>query len=354
MMRRLLVMVLLAFAVMPFAAAAQDQKIGWDLDESNYIDVQDLGFRFHFPTGWVYDVDSGEGIAMADSQASMDAHLDDDDSTTPEGLIINIRGLPLEALTDLGENPTLNAIADFAVQAGGITETEPRVEVPVLARHSITIIGTNSDGRAGFATIWRQDGNLVLLSLGAPDTQTRNELAYTWGVTLGWIRPLGALELSDDKVTDTISQFTIPYPEGWTPNPDQPASVYELAEDVGSEITDMKGAAFAFSDAALSDLGLEAGATLDEVAAVAKGAFDLGDDVSGEEFVLLGQPAVTFRGVPASDSGGAGHGVILTVGLVEERAILLILVTPSMDAADAFMPTWLMMLSSVTSTAGAS
>lgn len=349
-MRRLFTVLMFTVLMLPFAVFAQDQKMGWDLQADNYIDVQDLGFRFYFPKGWVYDLESGNGIALADTQASLDAQVDDDDSTQPDSLVVIIRGIPLEALSDLGENPTLEAVADFAVTAGAITESEPRVEVPIMTRRSLSVIGTNGDGRAGIASMWRQNGFLVLVSLGTPDEKTRNELAYTWGVTLGSIKPLDALDLGDGMLTDDVIQFTINYPDGWSPNPDQPASVYELEDDIGKGISDVVGNVFTFSDAALSDLQLPSDATLDDVVGQAKAAFDLDDDIIGEEFILLGQPAVTISAEPTSDSQGVGHGVILTVSLIDDRALLLILVTPSKEAADAFMPTWISMLSSVKST----
>ena len=345
-MRRLITMIVFTLLVLPFAAFAQDQKIGWNLQDDNYVDVTDLGFRFYYPTGWVYDLKSGKGINLADTQAGLDAQLDDDDSTQAAGMTIEIRGLPLAGLTDLGDNPSLDDIVDFAVKASDVTEPT-RTEAPVMTRRSITVIGSNSAGREGFATFWKQGDYVVIVTLGLPEKVTVKEMGYTWDVTIGSIKPLDAQELGDGLLTDEASHFTINYPADWTPDPKQPVVVYERADDVGKTFSDVKGSVFTFSDGALSELDLQNDATLDDVVEKAKAAFNLDDSAISEEFILLGQPAVTLSGEPTADSGGAGHGLIVTVGLVDGRAIVLILVAPSKDAADTFMPTWIQMLRSV-------
>ncbi|MEO8609143.1 MAG: hypothetical protein ABI690_14735 [Chloroflexota bacterium] len=350
-MRRLRLPLLMLFIllVVPLTAFAQDQKLAWELNVNTYLDVKDLGFRFYYPSGWVYNADNGNGVALAAVQADVDAQIDDSDSTQPTGLTMAIHGIPLSALTDLGANPTLDAIVDYVVKSGEITEAQ-RAEIPIMTRRSISVFGTNKNGRAGIASMWLQNGYLILASLGAPDPQTINDLAYTWGATIGSIAPLDAQTLSKDLLSDESSHFTINYPDGWTSDPNHPAVIYENADEVGQGVTNVKGKVFTFSDAALSDLQLKDDATLADVVTKVKAAFDLDDTVTSEEFVLLGQPAVTLSGEPSSSSQGAGHGVMVTTGLVNGRAIVLIVVTPSKDAITAFMPTWIAMLTSITST----
>jgi hypothetical protein len=348
-MRRLFVVLLFTLLVLPFAAVAQDQPLAWELNATSYLDLKDLGFRFYYPSGWVYDTSNGNGVQLADTQANLNAQIDGDDNTQPNGLSIVIRGIPLTALSDLGTNPTLDTIADYVVKIGGLTEIQ-RVEVPVITRRSISIFATTNTDRAGIASIWVQNGFLILASLGGQDTQSINDLAYTWYVTLSSIAPIDPLPLSTDLLSDESSHFTINYPANWTPEPDQPSTVYELADDIGKGVNDVKGSVFTFSDAALSDLQLPEDATLDDVIAKVKPAFDLDDTVRREEFVFLDQPAVTLSGEPTPTSKGAGHGLIVTIGLVKGHAIILVLVTPTVDAVATLMPTWVSMLSSVTST----
>jgi hypothetical protein len=265
-------------------------------------------------------------------------------------MVIGIRGIPLAGLTDLGDDPSLDDIVDFAVKGSDVTE-DSRAETSVMTRRSITVNGSDKAGRQGFATFWKQGDYVVFVTLGLPEKVTVKEMAYTWDVTLGSVKPLDAQELGDGMLTDDTSHFTINYPADWTPDPKQPVIVYELADDIGQKnFNDVKGSVFTFSDAALSDLQLKDDATLDDVIEKAKLAFDLDDTVTREEFVLLGQPAITISGQPSADSPGASRGVVMTIGLVDGRAILLILAAPSKDAIDSFMPTWIQMLRSVKST----
>jgi hypothetical protein len=347
-MRRSLTLIVFALLVLPFVVSAQDQKIGWNLQDDHYVDVSDLGFRFYYPTGWV--LDTSKGIALGQTQEDIDAQNDDDDSTQAAGMVIGIRGIPLAGLTDLGDDPSLDDIVDFAVKGSDVTE-DSRAETSVMTRRSITVNGSDKAGRQGFATFWKQGDYVVFVTLGLPEKVTVKEMAYTWDVTLGSVKPLDAQELGDGMLTDDTSHFTINYPADWTPDPKQPVIVYELADDIGQKnFNDVKGSVFTFSDAALSDLQLKDDATLDDVIEKAKLAFDLDDTVTREEFVLLGQPAITISGQPSADSPGASRGVVMTIGLVDGRAILLILAAPSKDAIDSFMPTWIQMLRSVKST----
>jgi hypothetical protein len=348
-MRRLFVL-LFTLLVLPFAASAQDHQLAWELNAATYLDLKDLGFRFYYPSGWVYDTANGNGVQLADTQANLNAQIDGDDSTQPNGLSIVIRGIPLSALSDLGANPTLDAIADYVVKVGGLTEIQ-RAEVPVMTRRSISIIATTNSNRAGIATMWVQDKLLILASLGGQDTQSVNHLAYTWYATLASITPIDPLPLSKDLLSDESSHFTMSYPDRWTPETEQPSTVYELADDIGKGVNEVKGSVFTFRDVALSDLQLPDDATLEDVIAKVKPAFDLDDTIKREEFVFLNQPAVTLSGAPTANSQGAGHGVIVTLGLVNGRVLILVMVTPTQDAVATLMPTWVSMLMSVQSTA---
>ena len=252
-MRRLVLIVLLLLVALPFAAFAQDEELVWDLDSENYMDVPDLGFQFYYPLDWVYD--TSNGIVFAETEDDLAAQIDDDDNTVAEGVTISVRGIPVSALPDLGEEPTLDNIVDFAVEAGGIIESE-RIETRVLARRAIGVIGENAQERPGTAFFWLQDGIVVTASVGAPDQETLNGLLYTWGVVLGSISPLNALELSEEPLVDSISNFSISYPADWTVDPNQPSAVYESADDIGAEFADVTGSIFTLVDGALTDMGI--------------------------------------------------------------------------------------------------
>jgi len=343
-------MILTALLALPFVATAQDQEVLWELSKENYLDVTDLGFRFYYPVGWVWDANSDRGIAIGATQDDVDAHLDGDDSTLPTGQIITILGVPLSALEEAGDNLKMDQLANLVVELGEITETE-RVEVPIMARRSISVVGENSQGRSGIGTLWTQNGYLVIASLGVPDQETVNSLAYTWGVTIGTMEPLNAEELGSKALASDVSQFTMNYPDGWTGDPQQPELVvYELADDIGAEFVDMEGIQLSVIDGPLTDLGFEADTTVDDLATEMGDTFGLNETATQEEFLFLEQPAVVSVG-EIGDSSGGKRGLILTSSVVGESAVVFVLLAPSLERAEEFVPTWVKMMQSVTNTA---
>ncbi|MEO8609144.1 MAG: hypothetical protein ABI690_14740 [Chloroflexota bacterium] len=352
-MRRLLVILFACLCLLPTAAFAQDNKLTWDLDKKSYLDVTDLGFRFYYPSGWVYG-SSGNGIAIAETQSDLDAQLDDDDSTRPDGQVISILGVPLTALTDLGDNPTLEQLTDFAVKSGKIKESD-RFEVPVMARRAIWVVGKNSLGRSGVGTFWVQNGYLIVTSLGAPDADTISKSIYTWSYTLASALPLNAENLGTEKVSSDLSQFTMNYPDGWTPDPDPGQSttvVYELADDVNQKMAKVDGIFLSVIDNSLKDLSFAADATLEDVDSAMNSSFGLDKTVTPEEFVFLDQPALVASG-EIDDGSGGKRGLILTTALVGKNAVVFVLIAPTAERAAEFLPTWTAMLNSVTSTKAA-
>jgi len=343
-MRRLCLVMLFALVALP--VMAQDQTPVWDLSADNYLDVQDLGFRFYYPLGWVWG--SGDnGIAIAETQADVDAQLDDDSETRPKGKIITILGVPLAALPEEVLAGGLDTVTDFVVESGDIAETE-RFELPVMARRSIWVTGENSSGRFGVGTFWLQNGYLILTSLGAPDEPTISESIFTWGFTIGSIEPLAAEDLGDGALVSDVSQFTMNYPDSWTADTD--LLVFELLEEMSSDVTSLKGIFLSVADQPLADLDFEADATLEDVSTSLAGAFGLDETATHEEFVFLDQPAIVSWG-EIDDGSGGKRGLILTSSVVDGNAVVFVLLAPTVERAAEFMPTWVAMMQSVTSTA---
>jgi len=344
-MRRLFFVIVLALLALPLVSFAQDDqpKLAWELKADTFVDVTDMGIRFYYPTGWL--VDTSKGVTIAETQEDIDLSNDGDASTQPTGMVITVGGLPKAAFADLGDDATLDAIADFVVEKSNVTE-ESRVEAPVMARRSISIVGT-SNGRDGVASLWQQGDFVGVASLGLPDSVSIDDVASTWGATLASIAPLGAQDLGEGTITDNYSKIVISYPKDWSADPNQPGTIYELADDVGAKFGDVKGSVLNLTDGAFADLGLKDDATLDDLVALATKSSTLGEDATSEEFVFLGQPAVTVTGTPTADSPGAGHGFIFTATIIDGRGVVLLLVTPTPEAATALMPTWIQILRNV-------
>src|SRR5215813_10462448 len=145
-MKRFWMVFLLTLLALPALVNAQDQKVVWDLSKDNYIDVKDLGFRFYYPKGWVFD--TSDGIRIAENQADLDAQIDNDNSTQPKGEVIIILGVKLSNLTDLPADAKLDDAVNYVEKQVKFTETD-RVEVPIMTRRSISVFGQSSDGRSG-------------------------------------------------------------------------------------------------------------------------------------------------------------------------------------------------------------
>lgn len=345
-----LLLLLLALGV-PFSTFAQDQELVWELDAENYLDVSDIGLRFYYPVGWVWGSGSG-GISFAENQADLDAQLDDDVETIAEGRVMSVLGIPLESLPPSDEPQDMQDYADFIVEVGEITEVEARVEFPVMSRRSVSVIGENTRGRFGIGTIWTQNGYLVLTSFGTPDQATLNEGAYSWGVTIGSTKPLEAEELGKDRLVGETTPFTMNYPTTWTADEKQPTLVvFEQEDDIGKELPEIEGISVTMAERPIADLGFEADATLEDVTNQLNTSFGLDETATHEEFFFLNQPAQVSIGEIADGSGGT-KGLILTTTVTEEaNVIIFVLIAPTVERAVEFMPTWVAMMQTVTSTA---
>ncbi len=209
MMKRILVLILivgLLVAVSPLVTVAQNTDAVWDLTEK--FTVQDLGIEFNYPTGWFYD--TSNGITFAESKADLRAAVDDDDKTQPDGTVFNFIAFPLTDVKQrVGKNAKLEDMADLVVELREITEKEDRVEIPVMARRTISAFGEDTNRLGHIATMWQQNDFLVVLNMLAPNYKTAVKSAYSWGQLLGSMVPTGALELSANTILNRIENLEI-------------------------------------------------------------------------------------------------------------------------------------------------
>jgi hypothetical protein len=310
----------------------------WDL--ANVFTVTDLGFQFNYPKDWVYD--TSNGIILAETQKDIDDYRSTDKSVAAKGQVITINALLLSDLkAQVGSDPTLDDIADLAVKIGNITETESRVELPVMARRSISFCGKNKQkGRGGIATIWQQGDYVVLATMSAKDMPEMISLSYSWGQVLGSMIPTDALPLNDTPLQVDAGGFQINLPQKWYPKPNNPNVVYELKDDMQSDT--FTGDIIAVSAQTLSDAGLTDKSTLDDLVTQNIKAFGLQDPITQEEFIILGQPALTIRG---SDS--SGKWAMVTQVIVDGNAISMAVGTPNEDKMNEIEPTWIAIMKSV-------
>lgn len=343
-MRRFLILVLV-LSVFTISATAQDEddfEPIFDLTET--FTVEDLGFEFFYPAGWVFD--TSDGIALAETQADLDALITNDPAVTAEGYTIQLTGFPVDAFGL--ENPTLDALAEEFVTLAGVTIDEV-VELPVMARRSISIIGrTEETGRGGIITMWLEDGFVVLFSFGVPDGTADGNEGFTWGQLLGSMTPI-----TDVEVTETLELpdfgVALEHPAEWTVITDSSgARIYELESDAANDASpdSPEGLAIGLIFGTLEDVGVDASATTDEIVEFLNFAFGFETlEVTVSEYVILGDiPGV---GVAGETAEGINFQVILFIDETTERVLLYALSLPSMEALEEFENASLQVLSSM-------
>ncbi|MBL8164199.1 MAG: hypothetical protein JNJ61_19590 [Anaerolineae bacterium] len=342
MIRRSIGILLLVLLVALPAAAQTDSRARWDL--SNTFTVTNFGFQFNYPANWIYAIDEGQ-IYFAEEQSTLDTAIAKAaDTTTPP--FFNMSAIPLSALREnLGEDVTIDQIADFAAVQGEITETEPRVDIPVMARRSVSLIGTNSSGRAGFGTLWTQDEYLFLFSLSAPDMPMLIDLAFSWGQVLGSARPVEPLELSDTVIQ--MTDFAVNIPVGWFPRPDAQNFVFELESDIDSEKA-AQGYLIIGYEEELEGIGLTAEATSAEYATANETYYALLEGVQREEILVAGFPGVLLRGTDASGQWGLFANFV-----IDGKGVVVTIIAPDEEKIDAIKPTWVWMLQNAVASAQA-
>ncbi len=337
-MRRLAAFAVLLMLVLPGAAFAQQDG----LDLSLPFTVNDLGIQFDIPGDFIFESNNQGRIYFAANQDDIDVQKDDDPTTFPQGITINLNVIPLdaiiEAFPDLGENPTLDAITDLVVAQAQLNEVEARVEVPVLSRRSISAVVSDENNRTGFVTLWMQNGLLISLALATPDGETLSAVAGSWGTLIATVRPVDTLEL--DSTPIEMTDFTIERPEDWFADSSRPNIVYELETDMTAERPE--GTVIVIYEEPLEAAELTAESTAVDYAVFNQSYYQLTDPVRMEEFVILGQPAITLRGTEPT-----GQWVILTQTILNGKAVTLALIATTEEDLDSVEPTWIAMLQTI-------
>ncbi|MBA3874416.1 MAG: hypothetical protein H0X30_35250 [Anaerolineae bacterium] len=345
MKRRLLLgglMLALVMMVMP-VVAAQDSKAVWDLTES--IKVTDLGLDIKYPSGWTYQATDTNGIFIAENKADFDAVMDTDPTTLATGSTIQLIATKIVNLKDaVGEDATLDDVADFVVKSRGVTEKEKRVDVPVMTRHARVALGEDEAKQGWILAIWQQGEYYMGAFIASPDYTETLRLAYSFGQLLGSINPLDALALSKDNTMslDKI-ESVLNYPDGWFHTDAQPGVVFELKSDIENKASE--GLSVHFATLTMADAKLKDDAAVTDVIDAIIANLGMKEPVTREEFILLGQPAITIRGEIAS-----GQYVLSTQAIVNGLVLQIAVLGPSEEKVTAFEPTFISILQSLRST----
>ncbi|MEQ8672344.1 MAG: hypothetical protein RLP44_15680 [Aggregatilineales bacterium] len=341
-MRRSILLLLLALFIFPLAVSAQDDNVLlFDLSET-YTD-EELSLEFPYPADWVFD-DSTETLYMAENEADLAAELDDDETTNAEGYTITLGTIPVAALQL--ENPTLDEAVDIIVAAVGLNITET-VEVPIMTRRSIVVIGVDEDGEAGLASMWLQNGLVVVFSMGTPEDEVSGDTGFSFGNIIGAMLSLPAegFELTEVQELPDFG-VAINYPTGWIAvTTETGVRFYETEEDAAN---DASGAApvnyaVAFLFTNVSEMGLPEGFAYSDFPDLAQTLFEPTEIFSIDEHVILDIPGILLVG--ASELQATAAGIFLDGE--NDRALVVGVSAPDPQALTDFQSTGIAMFQSL-------
>ncbi len=340
MKRRFLSVLVLLLLVIgtPLVIAAQDSKSVWDLTEN--LKVTDLGLDVKYPSGWSYNATESSGIYLAEDKADFEPVTDSDPATIAKGMTIQLIATKTENLASaLGDKATLDDVADYVVKSRGVTEKEPRVDVPVMTRRSRVALGVDQAKQGWILAFWRQGEFYMGAFLTAPSYDEILRVAYSYGQLLGNITPLDALLLGKETMNFPKTQSVISYPDGWVLNPDKPGVIYELESDLKKDTAE--GLTIPATEVTLEEANLKKDATVSDLVDSIISNLGMDESVEREEFILLGQPAITIRG-----QLGEKRYVIVTQTIVDGHVLQVGVIGPDEEMVAKFEPTFISMLQS--------
>jgi hypothetical protein len=320
----------------PLTIFAQESKSVWDLTES--LKISDFGLNVKYPAGWIYEATNSNGIFLAETKEDIAALTDDDPATLATGSSIQLVGTKAENLAEaLGDDSSIDNVANLIVSARGITENEARVDVPVMTRRSLAALGEDQAKQGWIVSVWSQGDSYMAAFLTSPSYDDTLRLAFSFGQLLGSITPLEFLPLGSKTIVFPKNNAQINYPDGWFLNPDRAGSAYELESDIKNQTSE--GLRISTIEVALTDANLKADATLADLVDFLIANGGLTEPVQREEFILLGQPAVTIRG-PIT----GGQYVVSTQTIIDGMIVQVSVLGADEAQVTAFEPTFIAML----------
>jgi hypothetical protein len=322
----------------PLVIAAQDSKSVWKLTED--LRGTDLGLDIKYPAGWTYQATEGSGIYLAEDKADFKPITDDDPTTIAKGLTIQLIGTKtVELMSVLGDKVTLDDLADYVVKSRGVTEKEPRVDVPVMTRRARIVLGVDQADQGWILAFWHQGEYYMGAFLTAPSYDETLKVAFSFGQMLGIITPLDALPLGDGAMNFSKTQSVMSYPDGWVLNPDKPGTIYELESDL--KIDTPEGLTIRTTEVTLEGAKLDKDTTVSHLVDNIIASLGLKEPVEREEFILLGQPAITIRGQVSEK-----QYAIATQTIVDGYVLQIAVIGPDEETVTKFEPTFISMLQS--------
>jgi len=346
-MRKVTMIVLFLLALSGVVLAQEEPTLVFEPD--TVFTIRDLGFTFLFPEGWVHA--TGDGIQFAENETDLAAETDDDSTTQAAGYTMSLAALPLAAL-GLEESSDITTIADLVVTAGGLTVSE-QFDQAIMTYHGVAVAGVNSNGEDGVAIIWQPGEYVIVFGLGVPEeVGLTSDVYYTFGYLIGAMQPVTDLEFTETLTIDALGGFTIDYPTDWfadwvmDEDGDEGYYIVENETDVAGiseEETVPTGRALFFQTIPLSDLGLEVGATPQDIFDLFVAAEIYPEVVVMSEHILFDVPALAGMMTPVNGT----TPLIVVTGIVEDTVFAFGLKAPDEAELLEFWPSAVAMLNTI-------
>ena len=298
--------------------------LNWVLGPILKVDV--VPFEFVYPVDWVQHIDVNR-IALASNEEDLAVEVDGDPTTIPARPTITLNAIPLQNI-DLTPDTSLGDRQDYVLSLVGL-ELQQAFDIPVMIYPSVTLVGRGPDGRHGLASMWIQNNSLMIFSLNTPDAQLASDLAYTWGVILGSLRPHIDVELAV-PIGIPQSRIRIQYPVGWDSVEDSD-SISASDPATGASLSAFLAPVSDFSDASSVDVNTLSSS----IASVMR----LEQASRKTHYLVLNLPAVGFVG---QTTDGVWSRVFYTIS--GEDVLFVTYTAPTSDMLASFEETWLTIL----------
>ena len=298
-----------------------------DFDLSAVLRLEQLPFELTYPAGWVTFID-GQNVTIAGTQNALNLELDGDNATIPSIPTITLNAIPLVQLNADGTT----SITEILEQITTIGTVRGSFETSILARRTIVIASTTSDGRSGIAAIWKQEDVVWILTLHTPDEAAINALAFDWGRILASIQPRLGEDLAI-PVTVPSTNITFQVPANWqTPAQRLPFSVNDPNT----------GASLSAFEAPLPDVAADTATTLQGLAIEIEQLVGITNLIERGEYIILDAPAI---GLVGQLEDGTWRRIVFLIQ--NDQLLFFILSVPNEVALFNAEPIWTAILESI-------
>jgi hypothetical protein len=334
---------LVAFLAL-FGAIITQTRAQSDFAPDTLFPLSDFGITVPVPSTWTYRV--GDAYYFGADDSAIDAVADNDPNTAPFSPVLMIQAFRLDNLR-LNDDATLDTVFPIVADGLGIQANNETSETAVTGKRVLSAFGQAGGGGA-IVSVWLQDQQALALALFTPDSNV-GTYGSAYELTLNNISMTDAEDL--DEGVGSAFGFDMQYPRGWTPlNLEAQGffGLFENAQDaqaVANGSDEVQGIVFSVTVRPYSELRLTERTSIADLIAL------LGNTIGDKDLVYEGDFFVNeLAGTGVSGLAQNGRYQILVATLNDETQTLTLYALSAQDerALRQFMPTFLMMMQSIT------